>query len=185
VKRVYVLDASAWAKRYKEEKGSEWIDNLFMQAEKGEIDLCLLPISYYEVYWVVQKAIRTLKNRSSSERPQMRFPIASPEQIALLEQKIKEDWDLRQEISKLAPEPIANWSLDSIDRNVLSLMKRYPISPNDALILAVVSKLQQVLAEQNRQLFFVGSDPKLNEAVGQLIGEGYVINPEQEDDTPN
>jgi predicted nucleic acid-binding protein len=179
VKRVYVLDASAWAKRYKEEKGSEWIDNLFMQAEKGEIDLCLLPISYYEVYWVVQKAIRTLKNRSSSERPQMRFS------IALIEQKIEEDWDLRQEISKLAPEPIANWSLDSIDHDVLSLMKRYPISPNDALILAVVSKLQQVLAEQNRQLFFVGSDPKLNEAVGQLIGEGYVINPEQEDDTPN
>jgi predicted nucleic acid-binding protein len=134
VKRVYVLDASAWAKRYKEEKGSEWIDNLFMQAEKGEIDLCLLPISYYEVYWVVQKAIHTLKNRSSSERPQMRS-FASPEQIALLEQKIKEDWDLRQEISKLAPEPIANWSLDSIDRNVLSVMKRYPIGPNDALIL--------------------------------------------------
>jgi predicted nucleic acid-binding protein len=172
VKRVYVLDASAWAKRYKEEKGSEWIDNLFMQAEKGEIDLCLLPISYYEVYWVVQKAIRTLKNRSSSERPQMRFP------IALIEQKIEEDWDLRQEISKLAPEPIANWSLDSIDRNVLSLMKRYPIGPNDALISTIVLELQQALDEQNRQLFFVSSDPYLNKVVSQLIGHRYVINPE-------
>jgi predicted nucleic acid-binding protein len=172
VKRVYVLDASAWAKRYKEEKGSEWIDNLFMQAEKGEIDLCLLPISYYEVYWVVQKAIRTLKNRSSSERPQMRFP------IALLEQKIEEDRDLRQEISKLAPEPIANWSLDSIDRNVLSLMKRYPIGPNDALISTIVLELQQALDEQNRQLFFVSSDPYLNKVVSQLIGHRYVINPE-------
>jgi predicted nucleic acid-binding protein len=172
VKRVYVLDASAWAKRYKEEKGSEWIDNLFMQAEKGEIDLCLLPISYYEVYWVVQKAIRTLKNRSSSERPQMRFP------IALLEQKIEEDWDLRQEISKLAPEPIANWSLDSIDRNVLSVMKRYPIGPNDALISTIVLELQQALDEQNRQLFFVSSDPYLNKVVSQLIGHRYVINPE-------
>jgi predicted nucleic acid-binding protein len=172
VKRVYVLDASAWAKRYKEEKGSEWIDNLFMQAEKGEIDLCLLPISYYEVYWVVQKAIRTLKNRSSSERPQMRFS------IALIEQKIEEDWDLRQEISKLAPEPIANWSLDSIDRNVLSLMKRYSIGPNDALISTIVLELQQALDEQNRQLFFVSSDPYLNKVVSQLIGHRYVINPE-------
>jgi predicted nucleic acid-binding protein len=179
VKPVYVLDASAWVKRYKEEEGSERVDKLFMQAERDQADLCLLSTSYYEVYWAIQKAIRTLQNRSSPERPQMRFP------IPLLAQKLDEDWNLRQELSKLVPELIASWSLDSIDSDVLSFIKKYPVGPNDALILTIVLKLQQALAEQNRQLFFVGSDEELNEAISQLIGKRYVINPEQEDETPN
>jgi predicted nucleic acid-binding protein len=179
VKPVYVLDASAWVKRYKEEKGSEWLDNLFEQAEQDQADLCLLSISYYEVYWVIQRAIRNRRNRSSPEPPQMRFP------IELLEPKLEEDWNLRRKLSELAPELSASCSLDSIDADVLPFMKKHPIGSNDALILTIVLKLQQVLAEQNRQLFFVGSELELNEAVGQLIGEGYVINPEQEDDTPD
>jgi hypothetical protein len=57
-------------------------------------------------------------------------------------------------------------------------MKRYSIGPNDALISTIVLELQQALDEQNRQLFFVSSDPYLNKVVSQLIGHRYVINPE-------
>ena len=47
--KVYVLDASAWVKRYKNESGSNSIDALFQALEQGEVESCLLPIVYYDL----------------------------------------------------------------------------------------------------------------------------------------
>jgi predicted nucleic acid-binding protein len=46
--KVYVLDASAWVKRYKNESGSNSIDALFQALEQGEVESCLLPVIYYD-----------------------------------------------------------------------------------------------------------------------------------------
>jgi predicted nucleic acid-binding protein len=65
--KVYVLDASAWVKRYKNESGSNSIDALFQALEQGEVESCLLPVIYYEMFWNIQKFIRAandLTNRS-------------------------------------------------------------------------------------------------------------------------
>ncbi len=56
--KVHVLDASAWVKRYKNESGSNSIDALFQALEQGEVESCLLPVIYYEMFWNIQKFIR-------------------------------------------------------------------------------------------------------------------------------
>ncbi|CUU37291.1 MAG: hypothetical protein K6U12_07030 [Armatimonadetes bacterium] len=48
--KVYILDSSAWIKRYKQEEGSEKVDTLFKKAGNGSLELFLLPIVYYEVF---------------------------------------------------------------------------------------------------------------------------------------
>jgi predicted nucleic acid-binding protein len=151
---VYVLDASAWVKRYKNESGSSSIDALFQALEQGEVESCLLPVIYYEMFWNIQKFIRAANdptNRSLLKYPPRR-----------LQRVLEADSRHMTQVKDLLD---SQGLLDEIDGEVLDLLQQYPIGSNDALILAYLRRLQERLAERGRQLVFVCSDDDLKKAV--------------------
>lgn len=152
--KVYVLDASAWVKRYKKESGSNSIDALFQALEQGEVESCLLPVIYYEMFWNIQKFIRAANdptNRSLLKYPPRR-----------LQRVLEADSRHMTQVKDLLD---SQGLLDEIDGEVLDLLQQYPIGSNDALILAYLRRLQERLALQGRQLVFVCSDDDLKKAV--------------------
>jgi predicted nucleic acid-binding protein len=152
--KVYVLDASAWVKRYKNESGSNSIDALFQALKQGEVESCLLPIVYYEMFWNIQKFIRAANDPTN--RSLLKY---SPRE---LQRVLESDSRHMTQVKDLLD---SQGLLDEIDREVLDLLQQYPIGSNDALILAYLRRLQERLALQGRQLVFVCSDDDLKKAV--------------------
>jgi predicted nucleic acid-binding protein len=152
--KVYVLDASAWVKRYKNESGSNSIDALFQALEQGEVESCLLPVIYYEMFWNIQKFIRAANDPTN--RSLLKY---SPRE---LQRVLEADSRHMTQVKDLLD---SQGLLDEIDGEVLDLLQQYPIGSNDALILAYLSRLQERLAERGRQLVFVCSDDNLKKAV--------------------
>jgi predicted nucleic acid-binding protein len=165
--KVYVLDASAWVKRYKKESGSNSIDALFQALEQGEVESCLLPVIYYEMFWNIQKFIRAANdptNRSLLKYPPRR-----------LQRVLEADSRHMTQVKDLLD---SQGLLDETDGEVLFLLKKYPVGSNDALILAYLCRLQERLAERGRQLVFVCSDKDFNKAVCDYLSTRIVKNPE-------
>ena len=154
--KVYVLDASAWVKRYKEESGSSSIDALFQALEQGAIESCLLPIVYYEMFWNIQKFIRAAKDEERRRELQLKYPPEEPQDV--LESDSRHMTPVKDLLDPLG-------LLDETDEEVLRLLKKYPVGSSDALILAYLRRLQERLALQGRQLVFVCSDDDLKKAV--------------------
>jgi predicted nucleic acid-binding protein len=152
--KVYVLDASAWVKRYKNESGSNSIDALFQALEQGEVESCLLPVIYYEMFWSIQKFIRAANDPTN--RSLLKY---SPRE---LQRVLEADSRHMTQVKDLLD---SQGLLDEIDGEVLDLLQQYPIGSNDALILAYLRRLQERLALQGRQLVFVCSDDDLKKAV--------------------
>jgi predicted nucleic acid-binding protein len=165
--KVYVLDASAWVKRYKEESGSSSIDALFQALEQGEVESCLLPVIYYEMFWNIQKFIRAANDPTN--RTLLKYP---PRDL----QRVLESDSRHMTPVKDLLDPLG--LLDETDEEVLRLLKKYPVGSSDALILAYLSRLQKRLAEQGRQLVFVCSDKNFNKAVCDYLSTRIVKNPE-------
>ena len=154
--KVYVLDASAWVKRYKEESGSSSIDALFQALEQGAIESCLLPIVYYEMFWNIQKFIRAAKDEERRRELQLKYPPEEPQDV--LESDSRHMTPVKDLLDPLG-------LLEETDEKVLILLKKYPVGSNDAQILAYLSRLQERLAERGRQIVFVCSDDNLKKAV--------------------
>jgi predicted nucleic acid-binding protein len=154
--KVYVLDASAWVKRYKEESGSSSIDALFQALEQGAIESCLLPIVYYEMFWNIQKFIRAAKDEERRRELQLKYPPEEPQDV--LESDSRHMTPVKDLLDPLG-------LLEETDEKVLFLLKKHPVGSNDALILAYLCRLQERLAERGRQLVFVCSDDDLKKAV--------------------
>jgi len=154
--KVYVLDASAWVKRYKEESGSSSIDALFQALEQGAIESCLLPIVYYEMFWNIQKFIRAAKDEERRRELQLKYPPEEPQDV--LESDSRHMTPVKDLLDPLG-------LLEETDEKVLFLLKKHPVGSNDALILAYLRRLQERLALQGRQLVFVCSDDDLKKAV--------------------
>lgn len=171
MKGVYVLDASAWLKRYHDESGSNQVDKLFEQAEQGHIVLCLLPLVYYEVYWRVQRFIRTVRNHSSPTPPRLRY------KAQLLVQVLGEDTRLMKRPDEIVPNISHAWNLAMVNQGVVDLMREYPLGPNDAFILIMLRDLSQALAVHERPLIFVCSDTDLNDAAKQFVGDRHILDP--------
>jgi predicted nucleic acid-binding protein len=152
--KVYVLDASAWVKRYKKESGSNSIDALFQALEQGEVESCLLPVIYYEMFWNIQKFIRAANDPTN--RTLLKYP---PRKL----QDVLESDSRHMTPVKDLLDPLG--LLDETDREVLLLLEKHPVGSSDALILAYLSRLQERLAERGRQLVFVCSDDDLKKAV--------------------
>jgi predicted nucleic acid-binding protein len=152
--KVYVLDASAWVKRYKNESGSNSIDALFQALEQGEVESCLLPVIYYEMFWNIQKFIRAANDPTN--RSLLKY---SPRE---LQRVLEPDSRHMTQVKDLLD---SQGLLDEIDGEVLDLLQQYPIGSNDALILAYLRRLQERLAERGRQLVFVCSDDDLKKTV--------------------
>ena len=167
--KVYVLDASAWVKRYKEESGSSSIDALFQALEQGAIESCLLPIVYYEMFWNIQKFIRAAKDEERRRELQLKYPPEEPQDV--LESDSRHMTPVKDLLDPLG-------LLDETDEEVLRLLKKYPVGSSDALILAYLSRLQERLAERGRQLVFVCSDKDFNKAVCDYLSTRIVKNPE-------
>jgi len=154
--KVYVLDASAWVKRYKNESGSNSIDALFQALEQGAIESCLLPIVYYEMFWNIQKFIRAAKDEERRRELQLKYPPEEPQDV--LESDSRHMTPVKDLLDPLG-------LLEETDEKVLFLLKKHPVGSNDALILAYLCRLQERLAERGRQLVFVCSDDDLKKAV--------------------
>jgi len=167
--KVYVLDASAWVKRYKNESGSNSIDVLFQALEQGAIESCLLPIVYYEMFWNIQKFIRAAKDEERRRELQLKY---QPEEL----QDVLESDSRHMTPVKDLLDPLG--LLDETDGEVLFLLKKYPVGSSDALILAYLRRLQERLAERGRQLVFVCSDKDFNKAVCEYLPTCIVKNPE-------
>jgi predicted nucleic acid-binding protein len=165
--KVYVLDASAWVQRYKNESGSNSIDALFQALEQGEVESCLLPVIYYEMFWNIQKFIRAANDEE--RRREFKYP---PRKL----QRVLESDSRRMTPVKDLLDPLG--LLDETDGEVLFLLKKYPVGSSDALMLAYLRRLQERLAERGRQLVFVCSDKDFNKAVRDYLPTCIVKNPE-------
>lgn len=164
--KVYVLDSSAWVKRYKNELGSSSIDALFQALEQGEVESCLLPIVYYEMFWNIQKFIRAANDPTNCSL--LKY---SPRE---LQRVLEADSRHMTQVKDLLD---SQGLLDEIDGEVLGLLQQYSIGSNDALILAYLRRLQERLALQGRQLVFVCSDDDLKKAVRAYLSRCDVKDP--------
>jgi predicted nucleic acid-binding protein len=164
--KVYVLDASAWVKRYKNESGSNSIDALFQALEQGAIESCLLPIVYYEMFWNIQKFIRAANDPTN--RSLLKYP---PRRL----QRVLEAYS--RHMTQVKDLLDSQGLLDETDGEVLFLLEKYPVGSSDALILAYLRRLQERLALQGRQLVFVCSDDDLKKAVRAYLTRCAVKDP--------
>lgn len=168
---VYVLDTSAWFKRYVQESGSERVDEIFADAAAGKIELCLLPIVYYELEMRLQRVRNTLKNRSAENPPQLRI------RLALLDQKIQDDIALCKLVAEYIPDAPNSLHLFRLDGRVQKFMRDYPIGANDAVILVCLEELVEQFRREVEQLkgdlrllYFVAADKDLEKAADQVEG---------------
>lgn len=132
----YYLDASAWVKRYYQEVGTAWVQDLFVQNRA----IACASLGLVEV-------TATLARKRKAQGIS----------LSLLEQKtheLEEDWEhfiqvqLTAEAMDLAKE----------------LAKELALRGADAVHLASALLLQRRFAEEDDQLIFVTSDQELKEA---------------------
>lgn len=159
---VYVLDTSAWYKRYVQESGSERLDEIFAKAAVGEAEICMLPIVYYELQMRLQRARNAYRNRSSPTLPALRMP------IAVIDQEIQNDAALCKLISDYIPALPESLHLFRIDERVENLMRNHPVGANDAIILICLEELATQLQLELRPLYFVTADEDLAEAAKSI-----------------
>jgi len=151
----YYLDASAWVKRYYQESGTTWIQNLF---DRDQILAC----ASLGLVEVMATLARKCKAREI-ERP-------------LFEQKARElgeDWENFVHI-QITTE-VVNMGKE--------LAKELALRGADALHLASALLLQDRFAEENDQLIFVTSDHELKDAA-QGSGITVIDPDEQEKQLP-
>lgn len=166
---MYVLDTSAWLKRYIEEPSCEYIDELFERAKRGGIEVCWLPIVYYEICMRFVRVHNTIRNRSASNALRLRLP------LDVLESELNSDLSLCKPIGNYIPDMPNSLHLFQVDARVVKYMQTHSIGANDALILVCLEELVRHLLAQSRPVYFVCFDKRLLMAAGQV--EGLKVEP--------
>lgn len=161
---VYVLDTSAWLKRYVQETGSERVDEIFADAAAGKIELCLLPIVYYELEMRLQRVRNTLQYRSSPNPPPLRIL------FALLDQELQNDVALCKPAAHYFSTLPDSLHLFQVDMRVPSLIRYVSVGANDALILVCLEELAHNLLQLMRPLHFLSADGDLAGAASAVRG---------------
>ena len=132
----YYLDASAWVKRYYQEKGTGWVQDFFSRSQA----LACSSLGFVEV------TATLARKRKAGE-------IDSPH----LENKIREleaDWDNFVQIL---------FTTDVVN-SAANLARELALRGADAVHLASALFLQEHFEQDDAQLFFIASDEELKKA---------------------
>jgi predicted nucleic acid-binding protein len=140
--RVAYFDASALAKRYTRESGTDCVNEIFRLLKSDSRACSVIGIAEVTSIFVRKKNDGRIQKNHFSQ--------------AML--KLSEEFLEDQEVL-LTPVDTA-LILDS-----LPLIRRYYLNATDALLLLSVLRLREEIADQGRDLFFVSSDKRLIRAM--------------------
>ncbi len=138
---TFYFDTSALAKRYREEKGSRFIDKLFQLLEKPQNRGATSFLTFLELLAMIG---RLLKGKQITQESYNRT-------LA----RILHDLNLYFSISPLSTSILAR----SVD-----VIKRHSLKAPDAQQLAAALELEPILEQLNQRLIFIVDDDDLHEA---------------------
>lgn len=148
----YYLDASAWVKRYYQETGTTWVQDLFAHNNRA---IACASLGLIEVMATLARKVKAQE--------------INPSMLEQKAQELEEDWNHFIQVQL---------TTEAVDI-AKGLAKERALRGADAVHLASALLLQKHLAEEDDQLFFVTSDQELMEA-NQRSGL-VVINPDEQE----
>jgi predicted nucleic acid-binding protein len=151
---VYYLDASAWVKRYYQERGSAWVQNVFAHHR-------LVASASLGVIEVTATLARKAKGREIDP--------------SMLEDKLREldeDWSRFVQV---------HMTVDVVD-TARQVAQELALRGADAIHLASALLLRQYLEDESTRLTFVASDRELKDAA--KASHLTLIDPEEQEAHP-
>lgn len=133
---IYYLDASAWVKRYYQEDGTSWVQNLFAHKQI----LACSSLGMIEVMATLSRKLKALEITLS--------------QFKLKAQELEGDWKHFIQIQMT----------DEIVNIAKELTKKLSLRGSDSVHLSSALLLQRRFAKKSEQLVMVTSDYELKEA---------------------
>lgn len=152
---VYYLDASAWVKRYYQERGSAWVQNVFAHHR-------LVASASLGMIEVAATLARKAKGREIDP--------------SMLEDKLRaldEDWTRFIQV---------HMAMDVVDM-ARQVAQELALRGADAIHLASALLLRQYLEDESTQLMFVASDRELKDAA--KTSHLTLIDPEDQEAHPS
>lgn len=132
----YYLDASAWVKRYYQEDGTSWVQNLFVHKQI----LACSSLGMIEVVATLSRKLKALE--------------ITPSQFKLKAQELEDDWKHFIQIQMT----------DEIVNIAKELTKKLSLRGSDSVHLSSALLLQRRFEKKSEQLVMVTSDYELKEA---------------------